>query len=179
MPPAVFNPRPATGVCPPTWAGGELDACRSAGLRGRRRPAPRHARTGDRRGAYGRSGLRDERRREQRWLRGGAGARAAACTGAKSVRGRRNGFLRRRPNPLPRRPGRAGARGRALAARAALGRKERRARRGPGGAERARAKAGGEAARRRGARGFYGPCWRRARARSTRDERGSVSSATC
>ena len=54
-----------------------------------------------------------------------------ARTGSACVRGRGHRLVRRRPHPLPHRPRRAGVRGRPVAARAPLGRQDRRARRGP------------------------------------------------
>ena len=66
----------------------------------------------------------------------------AARAGSACVRGRGHRLVRCRSDTLPDRPRRAGARGRPAAARAPLGRQDRRARRGPCRPQRARRASG-------------------------------------
>ena len=174
-----FHPQTDTGCVPQRWAGGqsgmladqldyvvgvdphrdshalavvEVAAARSCS----RRPSPPTA-----------AATRSARARRASTRRVGVRSRSKAPA------------LRRRPDALPDRPRRAGARGRPAAARASLGRQDRRARRGPGRPQRARAGAARDAARRRRTRGAAGADGRTRRRGQREDGPGSASSATC
>ena len=102
-----------------------------------------------------------------------------ARAGSACVRGRRHRLVRCRPDSLPDRPRRAGARGRPAAAGAPLGRQDRRARRGPCRPQRARSASG----RRRRAQAVNARrcrhLWPHAKEPSTPNAPGSASCATC
>src|SRR5262249_41815840 len=107
-------------IVPNPKAGGGRDACRRAGLCGRRRPAPRRACARGRTRSDGWRPVRGAGRRERARVRAGAAVGRAGGARSTCLGGRGHGLLRGPPRPLPAGAGRGGARGRAHEAGAAL-----------------------------------------------------------
>ena len=133
---ARFHPQTGTGCVPQPRLEVDYGCSQISWITGRRRPASRRARARGRRGTRRRCRLRGASP-PTRAVTGGARARRGHAPAGVRSRSRYR-LLRRRPHPVPNRTGRAGVRGRPVAAGTPLGRKDRCARRDSGRSRRPR-----------------------------------------